>query len=135
LEIYIFFPVASFLFIIALDYVLRTSIDLQKDIGFTLWKAQSRRKPAEKIIDADYADDIALFVDKILDAEKLLHTLEEASAGIGLYVNARKTEFMTFNQNGSINTLDGTSLSNVESFRYLGSDISSTGKDISTCIN
>jgi hypothetical protein len=41
---------------------------------------------------------------------------------------------MTFNQNGSINTLDGTSLSNVESFTYLGSDISSTEKDISTRI-
>jgi hypothetical protein len=62
---------APYLFIIAFDYVLHTSIDLQKDIGFTLWKAQSRRKRAERIIDADYADDIVLFADKILDAEKL----------------------------------------------------------------
>ena len=34
---------ASYLFIICLDYVLRASIDLIKENGFTLKKARSRR--------------------------------------------------------------------------------------------
>ena len=102
---------APFLVVIALDYVLRTSVDLNNHLGFTLQKARSRRYPAKKITDADYADDLALFADKITDAEKLLHSLEEAAAGIGLYVN-------------------GTSLKEVDHFSYLGSDISSTEKDV-----
>ena len=51
---------ALYLFIICLDYVLRTSIDKMKDNGFKLTKESSRRYPAHTIMDADYADDIAL---------------------------------------------------------------------------
>ena len=65
-------------------------------------------------------------------AETLLHSLERAAAGIGLHVNAHKTEFMCFNQKGDISTLDGTSLKLVDKFTYLGSSISSTEKDIDT---
>ena len=65
-------------------------------------------------------------------AETLLHSLERAAAGIGLHVNAHKTEFMCFNQKGDISTLDGTSLRLVDKFTYLGSSISSTEKDIDT---
>ena len=52
--------VAPNLFIICLDYVLRTFIDIMKDNGFKLAKERSRRYPAQTITDADYADDIAL---------------------------------------------------------------------------
>ncbi|CAH1277215.1 Hypp9511 [Branchiostoma lanceolatum] len=45
---------APFLFIIALDYVLRTSIDPHNNLGFTLKQARSRRHPAKLITDADY---------------------------------------------------------------------------------
>ena len=51
---------ALYLFIICLDYVLRTSIDLMKENGFTLEKTRSRQYPAQTIADADYTDDIAL---------------------------------------------------------------------------
>ena len=37
-------------------------------------------------------------------AESLLHSLEQAASGIGLYVNADKTEYMCFNQRGNIST-------------------------------
>ena len=50
---------APYLFILSQDYILRTSIDLIKENGFTL-KARSRRYPSETMIDADYADDLAL---------------------------------------------------------------------------
>ena len=54
------------------------------------------------------------------------------TAGIGLHVNAHKTEYMCFNQTGDISTLDGTSLKLVDKFTYLGSSVSSTEKDIDT---
>ena len=61
-----------------------------------------------------------------------LHSLERAAAGIGLHVNAHKTEYMCFNQAGDISTLDGTLLKLVGKFTYLGNSVSSTEKDIDT---
>ena len=62
----------------------------------------------------------------------MLHSLERAAAGIGLHVNAHKTEYMCFNQAGDISTLEGTSLRLVDKFTNLGSSVSSTEKDIDT---
>ena len=85
---------APYLFIICLDYVLRTSIDKIKENGFELTKKRSRRYPATTITDADYADDIAILANTPDQAETLLHSLERAAASIGLHVNAHKTEYM-----------------------------------------
>ena len=52
--------VAPYLFIIFLDYVLRTSIDKIWENGLELTKKRSRRYPAKTITDVDYADDIAV---------------------------------------------------------------------------
>ena len=62
----------------------------------------------------------------------LLHSLERAAAGIGLHVNAHKTEYMCYNQTGNIAKLGGASLKLVDKFTYLGSSVSSTEKDIDT---
>ena len=105
---------APYLFIICLDYVLRTSIDKIKENGFELTKKRSRRYPATTITDADYADDIAILAITPDQVETLLHSLEQAAAGIGLYVNAHKTEYMCYNQTGDISTLDGTPLKLVD---------------------
>ena len=74
---------APYIFIICLDYVLRTSIDIMKDNGFKLAKERSRRYPTQTIMDADYANDIALLVNTLAQAATLLHSLEEAAAGMG----------------------------------------------------
>ena len=95
-------------------------------------KKRSRRYLAKTITDADYADDIAILANTPNQAETLLHSLERAAAGIGLHVNAHKTEYMCYNQTGDISTLDGTSLKLVDKFPHLGSSISSTEKDIDT---
>ena len=58
--------------------------------------------------------------------------MERAVAGIGLLVNAHKTEYTCYNQTGEISTLDGTSLKLVDKFTCLGSSVSSTEKDIDT---
>ena len=80
----------------------------------------------------DYAEDIALLANTPNQAETLLHSLEWAAAGIGLHVNAHKTEYMCYNQTGDISSLDRTSLKLVDKFTYLGSSVSSTEKDIDT---
>ena len=70
---------ASYLFIIAVDYAMRTAISNSDDCGFPLEKAKSRRHPALCGSDIDYADDIALFSDSVDKAEKLLHNVEMAA--------------------------------------------------------
>ena len=45
---------APYLFIICLDYMLRTSIHKMKENGFKLTKERRRRYPAQTITDADY---------------------------------------------------------------------------------
>ena len=123
---------APYLFIICLDYVLRTSIDKIKENGFELTKKSSRRYPTTTITDADYADDIAILANTPDQAETLLHSLERAAASIGVYVNAHKTEYRCYNQTGNISTLEGTPLKLVDKFTYLGSSVESTEKDIET---
>ena len=123
---------APYLFIICLDYVLRTSINKIRENGFKLTKKRSRRYPAKTITDADYADNIALLANTPNQAETLLHSLEQAAAGIGLHVKAHKIEYMCDNQTGDIFTLNGTSLKQVDKFTYLGRSFSSTEKDIDT---
>ena len=123
---------APFLFIICLDYVLRTSIDKIWENGFELTKKRSRRYPAKSITNTDYANDIAILANTPNQAETLLHSLERATAGISLHANAHKMEYMCYNQTGDISTLDGTSLKLVDKFTYLRSSVSSTEKDINT---
>ena len=65
-----------------LDYVLRTLIDKIKENGFELTK--------KTVTDADYTNDIAILANTPNQTETLLHSLEQATAGIGLHVNAHK---------------------------------------------
>ena len=124
---------APYLFVICLDYVLRTSADAHKKLGFTLSKARSKRYPEEKITDVDYADDLAIITDNVANAVKLLHEIEDAACSIGLYVNADKTKFINYNNNNdTIKTLTGKDIKNVNEFVYLGSNIASTEKDVDT---
>ena len=67
---------APYLFIICLDYMLRMSIDRMKENSFKLTKERSSRYSARTIMDADYADDIALLANTTAPAETLLHSLE-----------------------------------------------------------
>ena len=123
---------APYIFIICLDYGLRTSLDKIKENDFELTKKRSRRYPAKTITDTEYADDIVILANTPTQAETLLHSLEWSAAGIDLHVNAHKTEYMCFNQTGDISTLSSSSLKLVDKFTYLGSSVSSTETDIYT---
>ena len=122
---------APYLFIIAVDYAMRTAIFNPDDCGFTLDKAKSRRHPALCVTDIDYADDIALLSDSVDKAEKLLHTVEMAAKLIGLHINEKKTQHMTFNQNPSkLTTINKKCIKPTNDFLYLGSWIYSNEKDV-----
>ena len=49
-----------YMFIIWLDYILRTSLDLMKENGFMLKKTRSTQYYTENMIDADYVYDLVL---------------------------------------------------------------------------
>ena len=74
--------------------------------------------------------DIALLANTPTQAKSLLHNLEQPAGGIGLHMNADKTEYMCFNQKVEISTLGGSSLKLMDKFTYLWSSISSTENDI-----
>ena len=77
--------VGPYLFIICLDYMLRTSIDKIRENGFELTKKGSRRYPAKTITDVDYADDIVILANTPNQAETLLHSLERAAASMSMH--------------------------------------------------
>ena len=103
-----------------------------KDNGFKLTKERSRRYPTQTSTDADYADDIALLANTPAQTETLLHSLERAAAGIGLYVNTHKTECMCFHHRSNISTQNGSSLKLVDKFTYQGSSVSLIETDFNT---
>ena len=105
-----------------------------KENAFTLAKARSRRYPAQTITEADSADYIPVLSNRPTQAESLQHSLEKEACGIGLHVNADKTEYMCFNQNqkGGISTLEVGSLKLVDKFTLLGSCVSSIDNDTNT---
>ena len=107
---------ALYLFIVCLDFGLRTSIDKMKDNDFKPTKERSRRYSTQTFTDADYAEDIALLANKPAQAETLQHRLEQAP------INAHKTEY----------NINGYSLKLVDKFTYLGSGVWSTKTDINT---
>ena len=81
-------------------------------------------------MDVDYEDDIALHANTPTHAESLLPSLERAAGGIGLYVNVDNMEYMCFNQEGNISTLNSGSLKFEDKFMFLSSSITSTESDI-----
>ena len=89
-------PFVLYLFIICLDYVLRTSIDLMKENYFKLAKERSSIYTAQTITDAEYSDDIALIANLSAQTKSLLHILERAAHGIGLLINEEKNRKHVF---------------------------------------
>ena len=67
---------APYLFIICLDYVLRTSIHKIRENGFELTKKRSRRYPTKTITDTNYTNDIAILANTPNQTEILQHSLK-----------------------------------------------------------
>ncbi|KAJ4943497.1 hypothetical protein JOQ06_005997 [Pogonophryne albipinna] len=125
---------APFLFIMVLDYALRKAISgREQDLGFTLTPRRSRRHPTVVLTDLDYADDISLLSDSVEQAQELLNRVESECAKVGLRLNAKKTEVITYNilpEHPPLITTEGTVLKEVKDFKYLGSWVNSTEQDL-----
>ena len=67
-----------------------------------------------------------LLVNTPIQAESLLHSLEQTAGGICLHENSNKMESMCFNREGTISSINGSPLKLVDKFMYFGSSISST---------
>ena len=115
---------------------IKEIIGYKLNLGFTLSQSRSRRSPVICITDIDYADDIAVITDSVNAAMILLHTIEEKSSYIGLKINTDKTEYITLNQNQqgiqciTLKSREVHNIKRVEEFKYLGSYIGSTERDV-----
>lgn len=107
--------------------MLRKALDKNLQLGFTLTEWKSWRYPAEKITNADYADDLTLLAGHIKDVMSLLHNTENVAQETGLYVSAGKIEFICLNQNTwtGVKSLNGENIKQADDFKYLDSYIAS----------
>ena len=118
---------------IVLDYVLRNTFGgREEELGFQLHRRRSSRVPAVHITDLDFADDLAVLVEDMDQAQRALNLLEQEAAKVGLVCNAKKTELQAFNQTSptNIKSLDGQKIKEVENFKYLGAWTENFEKDI-----
>ena len=125
---------APFLFIIVLDYAMRKAMadGKEEDLGFTITPRRSRRHPKEVLADLDFADDIALLSDAIEQAQELLLRVETECSKVGLGLNGPKTKYVAYNTEAQhqLRTRDGTVLEQKDDFKYLGSWVNESSKDI-----
>ena len=125
---------APFLFVIVLDFALRKAISgREQELGLTLTPRRSRRQPAVVLTDLDYADDISLLSNHVEQAQELLSRVESECARVGLRLNAKKTEVITYNiqaEHPPLTTTEGIALKEVKDFKYLGAWVNSTEQDL-----
>ena len=111
------------------------SIDTISSKGYEIKPRRSTRHPAQYLTDTDFADDIALISESLVNAQSLLQSLEQASNCVGLYLNEKKTEYTNKCHNDSdfiIKTIQDKLLKMVSDYVYLCSYISSSEKDFLT---
>ena len=121
---------APFLFIIMIDYLLQNATK-DNDSGVLTHPRRSRRYPAKVLNDLDFADDIALLESTIPRAQEQLSRTAAAAEGIGLTISVPKTEYMTINCSSQPPLqVYGESINHVPDFKYLGSLMASSYKDL-----
>ncbi len=137
---------APFLFVIVIDYVLRIAVEGHEHLGFTLSEGRSARLPRKankaahpnkSISDTGYADDLCMLSNTLEQAQELLDRVETAAAEVGLLMNEKKTEYMSFSQTqagGTLTSKTGKDLKKVDDFLYLGSWVNTTERDLSVRI-
>ena len=81
---------APFLFVLVLDWVLRTALPSAED-GFLLRRRVGRRQPERRLSVLGYADDLALLSSTVEGAQRQLDRLVDVAASVGLVVNTQKT--------------------------------------------
>ena len=87
---------------------------------------------SEKIVDLDFADDVALLADSWVVMVSMVMKMEQVTQRFGINISARKSEVLFIGRDGDIRMEDielrGQPMKQVDEFTYLGSVISSDGK-------
>ena len=127
---------APYLSITILDYAMRESI--QPEYGFTLQRRAGSRRPAQKIFNLAFADDIVTLADSKTAAEEVLNRISTSAREVGLTVNEQKTKRrnedavnLALNED-AVNAihLENEELGLTEDYKYLGAWIMSSANDI-----
>lgn len=124
---------APFLFIIVKDYVMCKS--KKENVGFLTHPRESRRKPEQRLSDLDYADDIALLESEREKAQHQLDLTSQEAKHVGLEINIEKTKQIIISPYYGPHqplSLEGKSIEIVDDFKYLGSLVATTLKDVKT---
>ena len=126
---------APFLFVLVLDWVLRTSLPSNDD-GFQLCRRTSSRHLEKRLAFLAYADDLALLASDANGAQRQLDALATVASRVGLAINARKTQVLTVPASlpaeiklHSPNRATVT-LSRSDQFRYLGGCVPNVREDL-----
>ena len=69
----------------------------EEELGFQIRRRQSQRIGPVCITDLAFADDIALIIEQVRQAQTLLDKVETAAVAIGLMANPNETKVMNFN--------------------------------------
>lgn len=134
---------APFLFIVVIDYVSKRSAE---GFGYLTHRGNAQdtsgrqlrtttREPDHRVSDLAFADDIALLEGDALQSQRQLDALKINAGLVGLQINIPKTEQMRLNQPiGAGQTaplhIDGQDIAIVDDFKYLGSYMASSERDI-----
>lgn len=109
---------ASFLFIIVADYVLRMFVDTNNDKGFQIIARNSSPHRAQYLTDCDFADNIAL----ISNSLENVHSLTSVAWTSIKLCRSEYANLCTINKHYGIKTLTNTSIKLVNNdSKYLGS--------------
>ena len=105
----------------------------EEELGSTITPRRSRRHSKVVLADLGFADDLALLSDEIAHAQELLLTVKKECKKVGLVLNANKTKSVAYNidEPTPLHTSDGTDLEWKDDFKYLGSWVYNSEKDIS----
>ena len=104
------------LFLVALDWVMRTAFDRKRGIQWTF---------TTSLEDLEFADDLALLSHRIQDMRDKTKALEVQGAKVGLKINATKTKLMRIGtKRGDGVLVAGGRIEEVDEFTYLESIVS-----------
>ena len=111
---------SGFLFLLVIDWIMRATVEGSN--------TAIRWKMCSKLDDLDVADDIALISSTREQIQQKVRSLSTNSKGIELKINAEKTKLLRLNTSNTEKVqVDGQDIEEVESFVYLGANLSNEG--------
>jgi hypothetical protein len=115
-------PLSPILFNFVIDWILKISV---RDFnGVTVG-------PDTSITDLDYADDICVLANSYTELQHVLDKIDAVSRSVGLKINAGKTKLFSCcipPEDKLPVQIEGATIEEVESFKYLGSNIRPNGQ-------